>query len=161
MKIRPDSHVIIDYTLVSSTGEISMHEDRGRAVAFVFGRTPLFPALDRALLGLSEGETVEVHLPPEQAFGIHDPTLVERISLEDLQDPDSLRVGGYYEFRDPSGRPCGFTVREIADGYVLADFNHPNAGKAFTLTVTVSQVRPATSSEILTALNLTHSQGGG
>ncbi|MEF3168664.1 MAG: FKBP-type peptidyl-prolyl cis-trans isomerase [Deltaproteobacteria bacterium] len=161
MKIGLDSHVTIHYTLASSTGEMSMHEDGCRAVAFVYGRTPLFPALDRALLGLSEGETVEIHLPPEQAFGVHDPSLVNKISLEDLGDADTLRVGGYYEFRDPSGRPCGFTVREIADGYVLADFNHPNAGKAFTLTVTVSKVRPATSSEILAALNLTLSQGGG
>lgn len=161
MKIEPDSHVIIHYTLTPSNGETPKEGGSGRTLAFVYGRTPLFPSLDRALLGLSEGETVVIHLPPEQAFGVHDPALVSRISLKDMPYPERLRVGQYHEFQDPYGRTCGFTVLEISDGCVLADFNHPDAGKAFTLTVTVSQVRPATSGEILAALNLANCQGGG
>ncbi len=119
---------------------------RPMRVNFLYGRDPLMPLIEEALVGRSEGEEFVVTIPPEQAYGPYDERLIQEVPLSQLKHPDLVKVGEYYQEVTPTGRQVMFLVKEILDNdKVLADFNHPAAGHNVLMKIRVDEVREATS----------------
>jgi len=117
------------------------------SVSYLHGApSGLFDALEIALAGRKAGDTVQVQLEPEQAFGDYDPELVR---LEDIERyGEGLAVGMEIEDAlgaDPVRR---YTVTDIAGGKVVLDGNHALAGMALRFTCRILSVRPATRAEL-------------
>ncbi len=161
MNIGQDSMVSLEYTIEVVDGETPSELNRVFKSEFLFGRDPIIPALGSALLGLETGDEVEVEVPPEQAFGHHDPGLVREIPLSRIAKPGDLKAGEYYEETQRDGRKAGFMVKEVKDSSVLADFNHPAAGKSLRIKAKVNDVRAATVTDLLRSQSLFRSAGGG
>ncbi len=159
MKIALDTAVHVEYTLKVKDGQTPEDLDRSFNARFIYGRDRVIPALERELLGLEVDDTLELELQPQEAFGEYDPKLVTEIPLSRIKEPGRLERGKVYQETGPDGRPVGFLVKEVGDDKVLADFNHPAAGKVLMLSATVRDVRAATATEILASMNL--SSGGG
>jgi FKBP-type peptidyl-prolyl cis-trans isomerase SlyD len=159
MKIDKDTVVNITYSLNVREGENPPELNREHRIEFIYGRCQTLPILEQALTGHLPGDSVDINIPAEQAFGRYDKKLVNRISLSDLKYPERLEVGKTYEEMTASGRPMRFTVRELHDDYVLADFNHPAAGKDITLRANVTGVRAASPMDIMRAVNMNRGCG--
>jgi len=159
MRVETDTIVQVQYMLEVKDGETPASLARIFNTEFLFGRDPVIPVLEKAILGCEEGEEVEVVIPPEQAFGKYDKSLINNIPLVQISRPDKLKVGEVYEEISSYGQPIRFTVKEINEDSVVADFNHPAAGKHLILKAKVVSVRLATGLDILRCLNL--NQGGG
>lgn len=161
MKIEIDSFVTINYCIAEKDG-VAITDDQQKVIAsFIYGRDRILPALEKNLTGHEENDEIELIIPPEQAFGQYDPSLVSEIPISQLKFPERLEAGQLYEEMDASGRPVSFTVKEISGDSVVADFNHPGAGKAFILQAKILEVRPASSQEILSKISQSMCQGGG
>jgi FKBP-type peptidyl-prolyl cis-trans isomerase SlyD len=119
---------------------------------FLFGGDDLLPKVEEALDGQAVGFDVHLHLEPENAFGEYHSDLVcfEERSLF----PEVVEVGMQFE-----GLPSGaatpdmpqdtvYTVTEVYPSHVVLDGNHPLAGLAIRMHVTVRGVRAATPEEI-------------
>ncbi len=113
------------------------------------GFDDIFPKIEEVLQGKQAGDTVQVKLQPDEAFGEYDAELVQvepRASF-----PDPLQVGMQFE-----GAPSGsdeddfvvYRVTEIIEDKVMLDGNHPLAGMALVFSCTVSDVRAATAEEV-------------
>ena len=100
------------------------------------GQHELIPALEAALTGMKQGEQTRVDLKPEEAFGPYDEKKVMKIERDKL--PPTVQTGAIYRTLD--GRP--FTVVALAGDQVVADFNHPLAGKRLVFDVTILRVTP-------------------
>ncbi len=159
MRVDRDTVVVVNYTLTVQDGETPPDLNRNFTARFIYGRDRVLPVLEKELFGLEPDDTIEVTIPPEQAFGQYDPKLVNEIPKTRLAHPERLKKGAYYEEFSPGGRPIGFLVKEIHDDYVVADFNHPAAGKTLLLKARVEEVKAATAMEILASMNL--NRGGG
>jgi FKBP-type peptidyl-prolyl cis-trans isomerase SlyD len=159
MKIDNDSVVNITYTLSVKDGETPEELKREHRIEFIYGRNQTLPLLEKALGGHCQGETVEITIPAEQAFGQYDEKLVNRISPSDLKYPERLEEGKVYEEVTCDRRHIRFTVKELHDDYVLADFNHPAAGQDITLKAYITGVRAANPMDIMRALHM--NRGGG
>jgi len=103
--------------------------------------------LDKALHGKNVGDTVEVALSPDDAFGEQDPELVR---IEDVSVfPVEVEVGMMFEADDPeTGDVLIYRVTDVADGKAVVDGNHPLAGMKVLFKATVEGVRDATEEEI-------------
>ena len=122
------------------------------AVEFYVGGDDLLPKVEQALAGNAIGFQADLHLEPEHAFGEFDPALV---CFEDRGlFPAEVAPGMQFE-----GLPAGsatpdmptdtlYTVTEVYSSHVVLDGNHPLAGMALRLHVTVRDVREATAAEI-------------
>ena len=122
------------------------------AVEFYVGGDDLLPKVEEALAGNAIGFQADLHLEPEHAFGEFDPALV---CFEDRGlFPAEVAPGMQFE-----GLPAGsatpdmptdtlYTVTEVYSSHVVLDGNHPLAGMALRLHVTVRDVREATAAEI-------------
>ncbi len=159
MKVENDTVVEIQYMLEVKDGKTPPELSRIFKAKFLYGREPVIPALEKAIYGLEEEEEIEVTIPPEQGFGHYNEKLVNEIPLSDLKNPHLLKEGELYEEIGSHGHPVRFIVKELRDDSVLADFNHPAAGKDLVLKAKVMSVRAANALDILKAVNF--SRGGG
>lgn len=103
-------------------------------------------ALERALEGKGAGETVRVHLEPEQAFGDYDAALL-RVEPRSRYG-EGLAVGMEVEDAFGGDQPRIYTVNDLADDKVVLDANHPLAGMALNFSCRVVAVRVASEEEV-------------
>ena len=121
-------------------------------VEFYFGGEDLLAKVEEALVDQETGFTTTLHLEPEHAFGDYDSKLVffEERSL--FTDP--IEVGMQFDGMPPGATTQGmpsdavYTVTEVYSTHVVLDGNHPLAGIALRLDLTVRDVRAATEQEI-------------
>lgn len=111
------------------------------------GYDGIFPLVEEALHGKDVGESVDVKLAPEDAFGEPEEELVRVEALDVF--PADVEVGMMFEADDPeSGEVLLFRVTDIADGKAVVDANHPLAGASIRFAAKVVEVRPASEEEI-------------
>ena len=131
---------LADGTLIDSTGQCG-------PMAVMHGSGQLFPALEDRIAGMVAGETRELRIPAEDAYGPWRPELV-RIMPRDRLPPDlELAVGTDYRLTAPDGKALRFRLLKLGAAEVEADFNTPGAGQELVATVTVVAVRAATADE--------------
>ncbi len=145
MKITKDTAVTIRYRISDATGKLL--EDGKEPNAYLhggYGNT--FPKVEEALEGREAGYQTSLELQPADAFGERNEALVQVIPK--TQFPPGVKVGGQLEGRGEDGHTHVFTVVKIKGPEVHLDGNHPLAGKALRLSVTVVDVRAASAEEI-------------
>jgi FKBP-type peptidyl-prolyl cis-trans isomerase SlyD len=110
------------------------------------GYGQLFPKLEEALEGKQRGESLQVQLEPEEAFGEYD---AELLRIEPAaRYGEGVAVGMEVEEDETLYR-----VTDVAGGSVVLDANHPLAGMALRFSVVVLGVRAATGEELSRALS--------
>jgi FKBP-type peptidyl-prolyl cis-trans isomerase SlyD len=145
MKIGKNAAVTIRYRISDSTGKLL--EDGKEPTSYLhggYGNT--FPKVEEALEGQEQGYQAQLELQPADAFGERDESLVQVIPK--TQFPPGVKVGGQLEGRGEDGHTHVFTVVKIKGPEVHLDGNHPLAGKALRLNLTVVDVRAASAEEI-------------
>ncbi len=151
MKITPQCVVALTWTLKDTLGEVL--DELDEPVEFLLGGNDLLAKIEEALQGHEAGDRTDLHLEPEDAFGDYDEKLVF-LELRKLF-PAELEEGMTF---DGAALPAGsspdtpqnniYTVTEIYPDHVVLDGNHPLAGIALRLSLTVESVREATETEI-------------
>lgn len=137
--------VAITYTIVDDSGIILEQSDI--PVYYVHGGpNDMFPDIEAALDGCTLGDSVEVVLPPEKAFGYHDPAMTFTDDIDNVP-PEFRRVGAEVEMQNDRGETRSFFVSKIEADKLTVDGNHPYAGKTLTYAVTVADIRDATEEE--------------
>ena len=159
MKIGTDTVVKIQYTLNVEDGSHPAELGKTFEAEFLFGRDPIIPVLEKAMWNLEKDDEAEVNIPPEQAFGKYDTSLLNEIPLSQISRPEKLKKGEIYQEVTGEGREVKFTVKDIRKDTVTADFNHPAAGKHLLLKAKIISVRAAGTLDILRSLNI--NRGGG
>jgi FKBP-type peptidyl-prolyl cis-trans isomerase SlyD len=150
MMIHKPCVVALTWKLADAQGEPI--DELTAPVEFFFGGDDLLAKVEEAIEGEQAGFEVHLHLEPEHAFGDYDSRLVcfESRSLF----PDEVEPGMRFE-----GLPAGaatpdmppdaiYTVTEVYPSHVVLDANHPLAGMALRLHLTVRDVREASDDEI-------------
>jgi FKBP-type peptidyl-prolyl cis-trans isomerase SlyD len=93
------------------------------------------------------GDVVELQLPAEAAFGHHDPNLTFTDDLANVP-PEFRHLGAEVQMQNDAGDIKSFYVTRIEGGRLTVDGNHPLAGKALHVKVTVREVRDPTPAEL-------------
>lgn len=129
-------------------GEI---DELSEPLEFFFGGDDLLAKVEEALAGQSTGFETTLHLEPEHAFGDYDPALVFFEARAIF--PEGVDAGMQFEGPPPGAETPGmpedaiYTVTEVYPDHVVLDGNHPLAGIALRLDVTVRAVREASADE--------------
>ena len=119
---------------------------------FYYGGDDLLAKVEEALAGQEAGYAVQLHLEPEHAFGDYDPALVFFEARAIFTE--AVEVGMQFDGLPPGATTAGmpadaiYTVTEVYPDHVVLDGNHPLAGIALRLDLTVRAVRAATEAEI-------------
>jgi FKBP-type peptidyl-prolyl cis-trans isomerase SlyD len=127
-------------------------DDLDEPVEFFYGGDDLLAKVEEALEGQVVGFEAHLHLEPEHAFGEYDSHLVcfEDRALFPPQVQAGMRFEGLPEGATTRDVPADivYTVTEVYASHVVLDGNHPLAGMALRLHLTVRDVRAASAEEI-------------
>jgi FKBP-type peptidyl-prolyl cis-trans isomerase SlyD len=146
MKIQKDTAVTLRLRVVDGrTGQL-IDEGREPMVYLHGGYENTFPKIEAALEGQEAGFKTVLELQPADAFGERDESLLRTIPKSEF--PPGVKVGGQLEGRNDQGEPQVYTVLKIKGPQVMLDGNHPLAGKALKLNISVTEVRAASAEEI-------------
>jgi len=145
MNIEKNTAVTLRYQVTDPQGKLL--EDGTEPMVYLHGGYDnTFPKLEAALEGKTMGFQITLDLQPEDAFGLRDESLMQTIPKSEF--PPGVKVGGHLQGQGADGNMQMFTVMKIKGDQVMLDGNHPMAGKALRLNVTVMDVRAASEEEI-------------
>ncbi|WP_417761292.1 peptidylprolyl isomerase [Shewanella sp.] len=147
MQITQQSAVTIHYRLTDTQGKLIESSFDGEPMVYLHGMGNLIPGLEKALEGKTQGETLEVTIDCEQAYGPYHDGLRQEVPLEAFGDIQDIVPGMRFIAETEMGqRPV--QVTEVRDNTVIVDGNHPLAGQSLIFNVEVMEVREATAEEV-------------
>lgn len=114
--------------------------DRGQPLEFVCGAGMMIKGFDAAVADMEIGETKNVHLKPEEAYGMPDPRQVFTVPMSELPGSEGLEKGQRIYLQDISGRAFPVTVTEKTDTMITFDANHEMAGKELNFLIELVEV---------------------
>ncbi len=137
--IKNGHKVQLEYTVFLEDGtqiDTNVGED---PLVFVLGAHQVFPALEQQLLGLKVGDSKQILLAAEDAYGPVVPDAFREVDLEAVPAPYRYE-GAVLGVQDPQGGVFPIRVHQIKDKKAILDFNHPLAGRSLRFTVKVVAV---------------------
>lgn len=140
MKVKKNSLVCIHYRMCVQGGEEIDSSVEGQPLEFICGRGDVVPGLERELIGMLAGQKKSFTIAPEDAYGIHDPGLVRDLPRAGFPSDRKLEEGQCFSYRSKQGAELRYRVVEVGDDTIVADFNHPLAGKTLKCDVEIVQV---------------------
>lgn len=115
--------------------------DRGEPLEFVCGAGQMIKGFDAAVADMEVGQTVDVHLTPEEAYGMPDPNAIFTLEIAQLPGAENLEVGQQVYLSDQSGRPFPVKVTAKEETTITFDANHEMAGKELNFRIELVEVK--------------------
>lgn len=146
MQITDNAAVLFHYTLTNPAGEQLDSSHGEEPLSYLHGAGNIISGLEDALAGKSVGDSFQVTIAPEQAYGVLNEEMVQVVSKKMFEGMD-VELGMQFH-ADVSHGAGIITIIGIDGDDVTIDGNHPLAGETLIFDVEVVDVRPATADEI-------------
>lgn len=137
MVVQVGDTIKVDYTGKLDDGTVfDSSIDRGEPLEFVVGSGSVITGFDEGVIGLAEGESATLVIPPEEGYGAQsDDNVVELAATP--EDMEGLSVGDTVYVNDGT---MAVTVVAINDASIVVDANHPLAGKTLTFDIEIVDI---------------------
>ena len=114
--------------------------DRGTPLDFICGVGQMIKGFDRACAEMKVGDVVDIHLEPEDAYGMPNPNMVITVPKASIHGLEDVEVGDKVLLQDELGRPFDALVTFMDDENITFDCNHEMAGKALNFTIEMLEI---------------------
>lgn len=114
--------------------------DRGEPLEFVCGAGMMIRGFDQAVADMEVGQKVDVHLMPEEAYGMPDPRAIFTVNISDMEGAADAQVGAQVYLTDEYGQMFPVRVAAKDEQTVTFDANHEMAGKELNFTIELVEV---------------------
>lgn len=147
MNIAPQRVVTLHYVLSDEQGQV-LDDSRARArpLEYLHGHDNIMAGLERSLTGQQPGAQLRVTLPPDEAYGERNDSLIQEVGRGAFPQ-DDLAPGMRFQTPGDAG-PQIVTVLEVRNDSVVIDTNHPLAGQTLSYSLEVLEVREANRAEL-------------
>lgn len=140
--------VSMHYKLTDDEKNVLDSSDGAEPLAYLHGAGNIIPGLENALVGKTQGDTMQVRVEAEEAYGEPTPDLIQTVDRAAFQGVDIVEPGMSFETQSPEGHVQRIVVKEVEDDVITIDANHPLAGIALTFDVEIVSIREATEDEL-------------
>jgi len=146
--IANDVVVTIEYTLKNRTGEVLDTSVGDEPLTYLQGHDNIVPGLENALAGKKAGDVVTIAVPPEEGYGLRDPSGTRQIERDAFPEGANLQPGLQFSAELEDEEVVPLWVVAVDDEFVHVDLNHPLAGETLHFEVTVLELRAALPNEL-------------
>lgn len=115
--------------------------DRGEPLEFVCGAGQMIRGFDQAVADMEVGQVMDVHLMPEEAYGMPDPNAVFTVEIAQMPGSEDLVVGQQVYLTNPYGQPFPVKVTAKEETTITFDANHEMAGKELNFQIELVEVK--------------------
>jgi FKBP-type peptidyl-prolyl cis-trans isomerase SlyD len=147
MNISNNCVASIHYTLTNGDGKVIDSSEGQEPLAYLHGAGNIIPGLEKALVGKSVGDKLNVSIPAAEAYGLRDDSMVQELPSNMFSGIDQIEVGMEFHAETEQGLQV-VTVTKVEGDTVTIDGNHPLAGVDLTFDVEVTEIRAATEEEL-------------
>ena len=144
MAILKDQLVSIHYTLKNDNGDIIDTSEGKPPLDFFFGKGTVIKGLEKALADKNVGDSFNVSIPPEDAYGFELMENIKTVPRSQFEDPDSIKAGTHFQLQ--SGAVA--VVTNVDDSSVSLDLNHPLAGQTLHFDISVENLSEPSKKEL-------------
>ena len=129
----------LEYTMRDDAGAVLDSSTEAEPLVFTQGEHQIIVGLERAVVGMGVGEEKRLTVAPEEAYGPVDPDALAEVPRESIP-VDAQSAGQQLVARSPDGSTRVVRVKEVREGTVLLDLNHPLAGMTLHFAVRVIDI---------------------
>ena len=115
--------------------------DRGEPLEFICGVGQMIKGFDATVADMEVGQSVDVHLMPEEAYGMPDPDAVFTLEIAQLPGAEDLEAGQRVYLTNQLGQPFPVVVVEKTEATITFDANHEMAGKELNFHIELVEVK--------------------
>lgn len=152
MAIENNNVVALNYTLhtVEENGEKTFVEQTTteNPLTFLYGVGMMLPKFEENIGGLSVGDKTSFTLEAVDAYGEKDDRAIAQLPADMFNETGLPPVGEVLPLQDNQGNQFRAVVVEVTPEAVIADLNHPMAGKTLNFDIEILAVREATPEEL-------------
>ena len=140
-KIENGSKVSLHYRGTFDDGtEFDSSHKRGQPMLCEVGSGQLISGFDSALGGMTAGETKNISLSPDEAYGERNPDAVQKVPRTAFPDGFELKEGATVYGQTAQGQEMMAKIDSFDDDSATLDFNHPMAGKNLNFEISVIEI---------------------
>jgi|SRR5690606_547301 len=152
MIIENNNVVTLNYILhtIEENGEKQFVEQTTteNPLTFLFGVGMMLPKFEENIAGLQQGDKISFDLAATDAYGERDDRAIAQLPADMFKDLGLPSLGDVLPLQDNQGNQFRAVVVDVTPEAVIADLNHPMAGKTLSFDIEILNVRPATQEEL-------------
>lgn len=114
--------------------------DRGEPLEFICAAGMMIPGFDKAVVDMEPGQTKDIHLQPEEAYGMPDPKAIFTVETKMIPGSENLEVGQRVHLANAMGQPFPVTVTAREGDTITFDANHEMAGKELNFYIELVEI---------------------
>ena len=114
--------------------------DRGEPLEFICGMGMMIRGYDEAVANMEVGQSVDIHLTPDQAYGYPDPRAIFTVEISQLPGSEGLNEGENVVLYTGAGQPMPVKVTARDETTITFDANHEMAGKELNFHIELVEV---------------------
>lgn len=115
--------------------------DRGEPLEFVCGAGQMIRGFDAAVADMEMGQEIDIHLMPEEAYGMPNPNAILTLEIAQLPGSEDLEVGQQAYLTNQYGQPFPVKVTAKDEKMITLDANHEMAGKELNFHIELVEVK--------------------
>ena len=108
---------------------------------FEVGSGQVIPGFDKAVEGMTVGDSKSVRIEADEAYGPRHEQLVQQVERSVLPDDLNPETGMALQSSSPDGQVTQFMVTEVTDETITVDANHPLAGHALSFDIELVDIK--------------------
>ena len=148
MQIAENTVASFHYILKTPEGEVLESSREAEPMAYLHGTGGIIAGLEEEMAGKAAGDRFEATIPPEKAYGPHDPARVQQVPLEAFQGVDKVEPGMMFRASTEQG-DIPVRIAAVEGDTVTVDANHQMAGQTLVFDIEITEVREATPRHIV------------
>lgn len=136
------TRVTLHFALKFTDGEVIDSTFDKEPASLEIGDENLPENFEAYLMGLKAGDQQVFEVPPEKAFGQHNPSNVQTFKRHEFSADMVLEPGVMISFADARQSELPGVVSRVEGDQVDVDFNHPLSGRTLMFEVEIIDVEP-------------------
>ena len=100
----------------------------------------MIKGFDKAVVDMEVGDVVDIHLMPEEAYGMANPDAVFSVQISELPGSEELEAGQQVYLQNAMGQPFPVKVTAKEETTITFDANHEMAGKELNFKIELVSV---------------------
>lgn len=139
-KVKEGDTVKVHYTGTLTDGTVFDTSAEREPLEFTLGQGQLIPGFEKAVVGMNVGDSTEVEIPSDDAYGESREDLVISVPKDQLPDDVEPQVGMQLQVNQQDGQPIPVRITEVGDENLTLDANHPLAGQDLKFEIELVEV---------------------
>lgn len=139
-KVKEGDNVSLHYTGTLDDGTVFDSSEGNEPLNFTVGASQVIPGFENGVVGMELGESKEINILPDQAYGDYHEELVKVVPRAAFPPNVTPAIGMAFEMELPTGQAMPVRIIDVEGEDVTLDANHLLAGETLNFKVRVVSI---------------------